>query len=554
MHNQEHLSILVLFGIGIFGGIIGSYFFKLLRMPLVVGYIVIGLIIGQSGFNFINHSDVLKLQSFNWFALGIIGFLVGGELKISIFKKYWKQFSAILFGEGLLAFFIVSIPVGLLVYHTSHMLNPSIAAGIVFGAIASATDPASTTSILWEYRCKGVLTTALIATVALDDALAITLYGIGTSIAGILAGGGQSILMASLNICKELIGSIVLGVLAAFLLSYIISALKDNKDKILAIAIGILLTIIGFASSFGLDVILVTMAMGCVLVNLKPKRSHDLFSLVQNFSIPIYVMFFVLVGARLSITQMPLWLWGTIAIYVIGRSIGKMSGAYIGAKLTNAEKKVQLYTGMGLFSQGGVAIGLSIMASTHLSHIFITPSLSLGDTIIMGIASSTFILQIVGPPLVKLAVTMADEKNKDITEDDIIKTLKTSDVLSKDFITIESSMPIEQIFKVFTNNTFISYPVTENNKVIGTLELDSFKNILDDPDCWKWLIATDMLEGKNKLLYKNMPLAKALATMNDLSREQMTVVNDLKNQTAIGILDKHTAKQYIKKLTLEKGF
>lgn len=554
MHDQTHLSILILFGIGIFGGIVGSYFFRFLRMPLVVGYIVIGLIIGQSGFNLINHDDILKLQSFNWFALGIIGFLVGGELKTSIFKKYWKQFSAILFGEGILAFLIVSIPVGILVYKTSHMLNPSIAAGIVFGAIASATDPASTTSILWEYRCKGILTTALIATVALDDALAITLYGLGTSIAGLLAGGEQSILTATLNIIKELLGSIVLGVTAAFLLSYIINKLNDDKEKILAVAIGILLIIIGLASSFGMDVILVTMSMGCVLVNLKPKRSKALFSLTQNFSIPIYVMFFVLVGARLSITQMPLWLWGIIAIYVIGRSIGKVTGAFIGARITGADKKVQAYTGIGLFAQGGVAIGLSIMASGHLAHINLTPSISLGDTIIMGIATSTFILQIIGPPLVKTAVTLAKEKNKDITEEDIIKNLKISDVLTDNVITIESNTPLEKIFKIFTKNNLLAYPVTEDQKVIGTLELDNFKNVLDDPTCWKWLLAADMLEEKNKVLYKNMPLEKALRLMNDLSKEQMTVVNNLKNQNPIGILDKHTAKQYVKKLTLEKSF
>lgn len=209
---------------------------------------------------------------------------------------------------------------------------------------------------------------------------------------------------------------------------------------------------------------------------------------------------------------------------------------------------------MGLFSQGGVAIGLSIMASQHLSHIKLTPTIALNDTIIMGIATSTFFLQIIGPPLVKFAITKAEEKNKDITEEDIIKELKVSDVLIGDFISIKSDTPINKIFEIFNQNNFSAYPVVEDNKLIGTLELDDFKNILNDPDCWQWLLAMDMIAENNKFLYKNMPLKKALASMNDFSTEQITVVNDLKNQQPIGILDKHIAKNHIKKLTLEKSF
>jgi NhaP-type Na+/H+ or K+/H+ antiporter len=64
----------------------------------------------------------------------------------------------------------------------------ALAVGVVFGAICSATDPASTVSVLWEYKTRGPLTTMLTAIVALDDALALVLYIISVSLATFLTG------------------------------------------------------------------------------------------------------------------------------------------------------------------------------------------------------------------------------------------------------------------------------------------------------------------------------------------------------------------------------
>ena len=49
----------------------------------------------------------------------------------------------------------------------------SFVLGLLLGAIASATAPAATTDVLWEYKTRGPLTSMLTAIVALDDALAL---------------------------------------------------------------------------------------------------------------------------------------------------------------------------------------------------------------------------------------------------------------------------------------------------------------------------------------------------------------------------------------------
>ncbi|MDD5728849.1 MAG: cation:proton antiporter, partial [Victivallales bacterium] len=379
-------SILFLLGLGVFGGMLGAWFFQKIRFPQVVGYIAIGLAIGQAGVGIISPEAIIQLKTFNLFALGIIGFLVGGELKIDTFRKYARQFTAILLGEGLLSFLLVGAASFLLIDMVTGNLAASLAGAVVLGAIASATDPASTIDVIWEYRSKGVMTTAIIAIVALDDALAMTLYGLGTSAARLVTSQSCSLWNSMLHISNELFGALAVGAAVAFILAAFLRWVPQT-ERGAAIAVGMILLVISVAAFFKMDIILATMMMGFVLTNLIPRRSKELFKLMRSFSVPIYVLFFVLVGARLSFAAMPGWLWLIILVYVVGRSAGKFYGAWLGAKFTGSPLVVRKYLGLGLFAQGGVAIGLSIMAAEQLSTITITPGMSLGDMIIFAVTT-----------------------------------------------------------------------------------------------------------------------------------------------------------------------
>lgn len=105
------LNALLLIGLAIFLEILGARIFKKFRIPQVVGYIAVGLLVGESGFKIISGEVVEILRPFTFFALGIIGFLIGGGLRKEVFKKYGKSFFTILLGEGLvLSFWLVSSP------------------------------------------------------------------------------------------------------------------------------------------------------------------------------------------------------------------------------------------------------------------------------------------------------------------------------------------------------------------------------------------------------------------------------------------------------------
>ena len=109
MHEME-MGVLAILGLCVAGGVLGAWIFQKLRVPQVVGYIVIGVLLGDTGFGLLHGSDIVALRPFNNFALGLIGFLVGANLaEVSLRNTennsppfYWAKDSPPFFSLALL--------------------------------------------------------------------------------------------------------------------------------------------------------------------------------------------------------------------------------------------------------------------------------------------------------------------------------------------------------------------------------------------------------------------------------------------------------------------
>lgn len=288
--------------------------------------------------------------------------------------------------------------------------------------------------------------------------------------------------------------------------------------------------------------------MGIVVTNMAPQRSKEFFELIKSFSAPIYVLFFVLVGARLVLGNMPLFLWIIVALYVILRSLGKMAGAWIGAKVSGAVPVVRKYTGLSLFAQGGVAIGLSIMATQHLQDLQIAEGINLSDIIITGVTATTFIVQVIGPPMTKLAVKLAGETGRNITEEDVISEWTVSNVLNKDVPIVKDIDSIKHVVSLFTDCEYFCLPVVDQeNKSVGMISMNDLKQLIGSQDTWEWLLVGDVISHKRDLISVTTPLEEAMNTMKQLGREQLPVVETEENPVPMGMLDLRTVRKMVNK-------
>ena len=545
MAGDLRSSVLFILGIGMLGGTLGAWFFQRIRVPQVVGYLVIGLLIGESGLRLVSQADVVALRPFNQFALGIIGFLVGGELRMDSFRRYLRQFMAIMLGEGLGAFALVGAATTALFYAVLRDLALAVAGGVVLGAIASATDPASTLDVLWESRARGVLSTSIVAVVALDDALAMVLYGFGTGIAQVVSSGSGSISGELGHVCLEVLGAVAAGAAFAFVL-WVLLRTVHQSEKGLAVAFGLILLLICLCLLEGLDIIMAAMTLGFVLANAAPRRSADVFKLMRGFATPIYVLFFVLVGARLGISDMPGWLWGVVGAYVLCRSAGKFAGAYLGARATGADPVVRRYLGFGLATQGGVAIGLSIVAGQRLGAIPAGNGLELGDLVISVVAATTLLVQLAGPPLVKLAVKWAGEAGRDVTEEDVAREWNVAQVMDRAIAPIREDRPLSEVIHTFAEHDYLAYPVVDRGgALVGSLSLEGLKSVLQHNSTWDWLLTSDVMEAVGSKTVATSCLHDVLRNMRDTKEMQVPVVDEADEATPVGMLDLTRAEKCI---------
>lgn len=395
-------------GLALLLGRVGGRLGGKIRAPMVVGYLLVGVLLGRSVLNVIDESSAEALGLITDFGLGIVAFMIGSELSRRMIRRLGAKLIVIMVSESLTAFLVVAG----LVWAFSGQLLPAglaVAGALVFGAMAPASAPAGTVAVIQEYKARGPMTSLLLGIVGLDDAFAIALYAFAAAAAKMLLSNSPvSLAMAVEGPLLEILGGLGLGALVGILLKIILERRRDSDD-LMVYSVGMVLLTTGLANSLGLSLILANLALGTVLVNLSPRQTERTYASLQHITAPIYVLFFVVAGAHLDIRLLAsLSLLGPL--YIFGRTVGLVGGAYVGGTLARTEPTIRRYLGLGILSQAGVAIGLALTVAKDFS----APQYgAAGDQLarltINTVAATTIIFEIIGPLTTKLALLRAGE-------------------------------------------------------------------------------------------------------------------------------------------------
>ncbi len=402
-------NIVTIIGLLVAVTFLGSKLFQRLGIPQVVGFIVMGVLLGTSFLNVVPLELVEELTFVSEIALGLIGFDMGSHLLFGELRKLGRSILLILLFESFSTFLLVTTGI--------YALTRSWHTALIFGALSSATAPAATVDVLAEYDAKGPLTTSLLAVVGADDAVSLLLFSLVAAwTETLLTGSGTPSLLQVLELpLIEIGGSILLGLTAGLLLNLIMHRMKSHHDA-MAVSVGFVLLCVGLSEALGFSLILTTMIMGMTVVNRSPGHGQHIRFTIEQAGPVIYVLFFALVGARFQISLLPTM--GMLGItYILLRSTGKFFGAWLGGTVGGAEPAVRDNLGLGLLSQAGVAIGLA-MASYNRFCRCGEEGKVLGTLIISVITATTFVVQLVGPIGVKFAIGRAGEIGQAIAQND----------------------------------------------------------------------------------------------------------------------------------------
>jgi NhaP-type Na+/H+ or K+/H+ antiporter len=388
------MNLIFSFGLMLILGLFAALLIEKIKLPYVTGYIIMGIIMGPYVFKlvpnrFLNNSDLIAN-----FVLSIVAFMISRNFSYSVFKKTGKQilFVSILEASG--AWLFVTLGVFL-------FLHKPLYIALLFGALAAATDPASTLMVSRQYRTRGPVTNVLLGTVAIDDAWGLIIFVISMVLAiQMKSGSGTNIspVKMILGAILEIIYTLGIGAAIGFVFSYLARFVHTKGYRLIYTLAFISLTA-GIAMRLHYSPLLACMALGAVVVNFAPDESVY-FEGVEFFAEPLMLVLFVIVGAGFNIKAITTI--GAIgATYILMRFAGKYIGASTGAILSKAPETVRKYVGLGLVPQAGVALGMAILGKQYFPQA--------GNYIMTVIIATTLVLEVAGPPITQLTFSLAGE-------------------------------------------------------------------------------------------------------------------------------------------------
>lgn len=365
-------------------GLIANKLFEKLNLPGLLGMLILGIIIGPHGLNWLS-KDILNTSSdLRKIALIVILLRAGLGLNKDELKLVGKTALKLSCIPGIIEGLFIAIA-------SVKLLGFSFIQGGLLGFIIAAVSPAVVVPQMLSLMDKGLgkakgIPTLILAGASIDDVFAITIF---TTLLGLYTGKNINIAKQILKIPVSIILGTLIGVLSAIIIIKIFKKYPiDNTKKILIIlSISIILTLIETLLKGKLEIasLLGVMSLGFVISDKIPSIGDKVSKGLNEIWVFAQILLFVLVGAEVNmVIAFKSGFLGIIiiALGLIGRSIGVLISLK-GSNLNIKEKlfcviayipKATVQAAMGAVPlANGVAAGDIILAIAVLSILTTAP-------------------------------------------------------------------------------------------------------------------------------------------------------------------------------------
>ncbi len=375
---------------------------------------LVGIVTGPYVLNLLDKETVAHLNFLNDFSLAFIALAAGVELYLKELNDSLKSIKWNTLSQLFITFGMTSISVFYLADFIPFMremdASAKIAVSILVGTIFVARSPSSAIAIINELRAKGPFVRISLGVTVVKDILVIILFSICLSLSLSLIQGVNLEWMLLVKIIGELILSFGLGWLVGKLLVGVLKTTLSERIKtiiILGIGFGVFQGL-HFMEGYIHEHYHITMRIEALLVVLLgsfyvtnySKHRLELQEMMEHNGPWVYVIFFTLTGASLSLDVLA-HVWKIALVLFVIRIISMMIGSFVGGTLAGDKPLFRKYGWMPYVTQAGVGIGLS----TEIAAIF--PEW--GNSFYTIVVAVIVINQIVGPPLFKYAIQKVGE-------------------------------------------------------------------------------------------------------------------------------------------------
>ncbi len=335
--------------------------FQRLKLPLITGFLAIGLVSGPEFLDIIHKEALQDLSFVNDLALAFIAFAVGSELYLKELRSRIKSIISMTISQVLVTFILVSLCIYIisdLVSFTQGMEPAArMAISMLAGTIAIARSPASAIAIINELRARGPFTQTAIGVTVVKDFAVIGIFAFSLSFADALVTPGQGFSIGFLGVILQEVGiSLALGVAIGVL---IILYLRYVKGELSVFILGVAFFTYEISHSYGYHPLLICLLAGFIVQNYSAQGDR-LIQALEKVATPVYVVFFAISGASLDLRALRQG-WILALLCFAWRGVLKFAGTYVGARVSGEDVRFRRAGWSGYIAQAGVTLGMAIV-------------------------------------------------------------------------------------------------------------------------------------------------------------------------------------------------
>lgn len=382
------LSYPLLFGVLLVAGMLGGEAARQLRLPRVIGYVIVGFAIAPVAAA-MNIGPLLdEARIFVDIGLGLVLFDLGRRMDIAWLRRDWTLAASGVAESGLTFALVFAVLASL----GFAPLMSGLAA-----AIAMATSPAVVLLIAQDTRAEGQVTERALTLVALNSLLASVVVTVLT--ATVHYEVRVDVATALLHPLYLFAGSLALGGAMARFARLLARRVERSPELHFTLLAGLVLAAVGLAQMGRLSVILALLAFGLFARN--DRNRHDLVSVdLGRASRLFYIVLFVITGASLPLSSFEMAGWAALA-FVAARAAAKFLGVVAIAPLGGMNWRQAVALGAVLLPMSSLAL-LLLHDITRLYPEF-------GRDMAAVVIAGVIVMELLGPVATQWGFRLAGE-------------------------------------------------------------------------------------------------------------------------------------------------
>ncbi|HVK54603.1 MAG TPA: cation:proton antiporter [Burkholderiales bacterium] len=319
---QDNFSLnnLLLFGILLLAGLLSGHLFSTsLRVPRIVGFVAVGILLGPAGLNWISEGLLADAQVFVDIGLGLVLYELGNRLDLKwLMRDKWLLATGV--AESALAFSCV--------YLALYLLDVRPLTAALLGALAISTSPAVVTQLTKELRAEGRVTELALSFTALNNVIAF--FVITMLLPAIHLQHSAENMVVVMHPLYVLTGSALLALVVSVVGIKLAALMGKREGHHFILVVSLVVIAVGAADALNFSVLLTLLIFGILTRNLDKERSLMPVDFGRGGELFIVVLF-VVSGARLAF-DMTLGVAWMGVVLLVARFIGKFIGVAVFAR------------------------------------------------------------------------------------------------------------------------------------------------------------------------------------------------------------------------------